>query len=110
MTVRAASARAAMPCRRRAGSAPARSSCRWIGGCWDAVEGGGSLRQDTPRLRCIHLRQPDRLDIDELANAEAGKFATVAAFLDATEGNARIGVGHAVDEDTTALHPPCQRQ
>src|SRR5262249_18146582 len=49
---------------------------------------------------------PDRLHVDELADAELQELAPVAAALDAAEGQLRIGGCHAVDEDAARLQPP----
>src|SRR5579872_1790199 len=56
--------------------------------------------------RCgIHRRaNPDRLDVDELANTERGKFTAIAAALDAAERQTWIGGGHTVDEDAAGFN------
>src|SRR2546426_10504028 len=51
---------------------------------------------------------PDGLDIDKFANAKRGKFASIAAALDAAKGQTRIRGGHAVDENTTRFDAACQ--
>ena len=58
-------------------------------------------------LRCASLASavvvdPDRLDVDELADAVGAELASVAGVLDAAKRQARVGDDHAVHE-----HLPC---
>src|SRR5260370_29082658 len=49
------------------------------------------------------LGDVDGLYVHKFLDAVAGKLASVAAFLDAAEGKARVGAHGFVDEDATAL-------
>src|SRR6266511_4023786 len=49
------------------------------------------------------LGDPDRLDVDELADAVLRELAAVAGALDAAEGQARVGLDDAVDEHGARL-------
>ena len=46
---------------------------------------------------------PDRLDVDELANAVDAELAPIAGVLDAAKRQARIGDHHAVDKHLPGL-------
>src|SRR5260370_38454366 len=58
-----------------------------------------------PRVRLRLLGDIDCLYVHKLFDAVDGKLPSVAAFLDAAEGKARIGAHGFVDEDATTLHP-----
>src|SRR2546428_9019948 len=61
------------------------------------------------RLRCARGRtDPDRLDVDELADPEDRELAAEAGLLHAAERQAWIGGDHAVDEHAAGLDPPRQ--
>src|SRR5438876_11082856 len=70
----------------------------------------------SPVLLARHLRlhrthrwsDPDRLDIDEFANAERRKLASVPTMFNPTKGQAGIGGGHAIYKDCATLDTPCQ--
>src|SRR5712691_7009038 len=71
-----------------------------------------ALHRSCCRTRsCVRAAAHDPLgDIDclyvhKLLDAIDGKLPSVAAFLDATEGKARIGAHGFVDEDATTLKP-----
>src|SRR5215468_6894499 len=49
------------------------------------------------------LPDPDRLDVDELPDALLGDLPAVSRCLDSPEGQARIALYHAVDEDLARL-------
>src|SRR5712675_3771706 len=51
------------------------------------------------------LGDVDGLYVHKLLDAVDGKLSSVAAFLDATEGESRVGAHGFVDEDATALDP-----
>src|SRR6185312_7507535 len=53
--------------------------------------------------RRSRLADHDRLDVDELLDAVRAQLATVAAALDAAEGNARVGGDHRVDKYAARL-------
>src|SRR5260370_17468922 len=57
-------------------------------------------------LRC--RSDPDGLDIDELADTESGKLASVATAFDASKRQTGVGGSHAIDEDTSRLDTACQ--
>src|SRR5947209_5331019 len=63
--------------------------------------GRALLRRRAGRL--TRQAYDDRLDVDELADAEDAQLATVAAAFDAAERQARIGRHHAVDEYVARL-------
>src|SRR5215813_12713020 len=52
------------------------------------------------------LGDPDRLDVRQLADAVLRQLASVAGTLDASEGHARVGLDHAVDEHGARLDLP----
>src|ERR1051326_6837032 len=60
-----------------------------------------SLGEAALRLEVTH--HADGLDIHELAQAELAQLSTVAARLDTTERETRVGRDHPVDEDTARL-------
>src|SRR5947209_13623641 len=49
------------------------------------------------------LLHPHRLDVHELPDAHRGELPAVAGALDAAEGEARVGLDDAVDEDVAGL-------
>src|SRR5262249_16096299 len=49
------------------------------------------------------LSHPNRLDVDELADAVGGELPPVAGALQAAKGEPRIAFDHAVDEDAAGL-------
>src|SRR5258708_25961066 len=51
------------------------------------------------------LGDVDGLYVHKLFDSVDGELASVAAFLDAAEGESRVGAHGFVDEDATALNP-----
>src|SRR5260370_22920649 len=51
------------------------------------------------------LGDGDGLYVYKLFDSVDGELASVAAFLDAAEGESRVGAHGFVDEDATALNP-----
>src|SRR5438876_251736 len=49
------------------------------------------------------LRDPDRLDVGELADSLRAKFATEAGTFHAAKWKSRIGSDHAVDENDPGI-------
>src|SRR6185295_9213421 len=88
------------------------TTCRWSSRprpatAWRAT-GGISTRCAAWRSRGgahtgTPLLDPDRFDVDELADADHRELAAVAGALDAAKGQARIGLDDAVDEDVAGL-------
>src|SRR5690606_14890433 len=54
----------------------------------------------------IALAHPDRLDVDELVNAESPELAPVARLFHAAERQARVGANELVDEAIAGVQPP----
>src|SRR5687767_9066046 len=87
-----------------------------IGACCTARRTGGEA---SPRLSgdfrtsellgalrgrgLLDVLDPDGLGVHELLDAEFRQLAPVAAVLDAAEGEARVGLHRAVDEDAAGL-------
>src|SRR5215213_12043236 len=75
---------------------------------WPSLPGlGTSLAERRRWGRSRHL-YPERPDVSELADADGGQLAPVAAALDAPERQPRVGGDDAVDEQRAGLYLPPQ--